>query len=134
MSDNFYIQIKDGNPYDHPISEWNMRAIFPNFDPNNLPEGFKKFIRIPLRELGLFEIHEKSFYGQKNNVFQDIHIIRNMTEAEKQNKINEHKKLPHHNSWKFNESNLTWQAPKPEPQDGNKYYWNEKILDWEIIP
>lgn len=35
-------------------------------------------------------------------------------------------------SWTLDE-NHDWQAPKPYPEDGLMYSWNEEKLDWEVI-
>jgi hypothetical protein len=33
-------------------------------------------------------------------------------------------------SWKLNEDTCQWEAPKPTPQDGKLYQWNEGAQDW----
>lgn len=33
-------------------------------------------------------------------------------------------------SWSL-DSNYDWQAPKPYPEDGLIYFWNEKIENWQ---
>ena len=35
-------------------------------------------------------------------------------------------------SWKLSKVTYTWLPPKPMPNDGNPYFWNEEITDWEI--
>ena len=37
------------------------------------------------------------------------------------------------NSWILNEQTCNWEAPVVYPNDGNKYSWNEEILNWELI-
>jgi hypothetical protein len=39
---------------------------------------------------------------------------------------------PNYPSWVLNEDTCRWQAPVPYPTDGNKYSWNEEILNWEL--
>tara|TARA_R110002012_G_scaffold271244_2_gene456475 strand:- start:239 stop:634 length:396 start_codon:yes stop_codon:yes gene_type:complete len=36
------------------------------------------------------------------------------------------------NSWILNETTCLWEAPVAKPTDGQKYNWNESILNWEI--
>lgn len=36
-------------------------------------------------------------------------------------------------SWLLDEETCTWKAPKPYPQDGVIYAWNEETQDWEAI-
>ena len=38
-----------------------------------------------------------------------------------------------YNSWILNEQTCNWDAPVARPNDGNKYIWNEEILNWELI-
>lgn len=35
-------------------------------------------------------------------------------------------------SWTL-DANHDWQAPKPRPEDGLMYFWNEESLDWEAV-
>jgi hypothetical protein len=35
-------------------------------------------------------------------------------------------------SWTLNEDSCLWQSPIPYPNDGNNYYWNEEIQQWNI--
>jgi hypothetical protein len=37
------------------------------------------------------------------------------------------------NSWILNENTCLWNPPIDKPNDGNKYIWNEEILNWELI-
>ena len=38
-----------------------------------------------------------------------------------------------YNSWILNESTCLWEAPVVYPADGNRYKWNEEILNWELM-
>jgi hypothetical protein len=35
-------------------------------------------------------------------------------------------------SWKLSHVEVVWKAPKPIPNDGNQYEWDEKITDWKL--
>jgi hypothetical protein len=35
-------------------------------------------------------------------------------------------------SWIFNETNWEWEAPVPQPQDDQKYYWDEESVEWKV--
>jgi hypothetical protein len=37
-----------------------------------------------------------------------------------------------YNSWVLNESTCNWDAPIPYPIDGQRYDWNEEILNWTL--
>jgi len=36
-------------------------------------------------------------------------------------------------SWLLNEETCLWEAPTPKPDDGNKYVWNQQIVNWELV-
>jgi len=36
-------------------------------------------------------------------------------------------------SWVLNEETCLWEAPIPQPQDGNYYKWNEETQNWELL-
>lgn len=36
-------------------------------------------------------------------------------------------------SWTWNVSAWGWLAPKPRPEDGKDYAWNEQLLEWVEI-
>jgi hypothetical protein len=37
-----------------------------------------------------------------------------------------------YDSFIFDENTCLWKPPIPMPNDGNKYIWNEKILNWTL--
>lgn len=82
-----YIQIRDGQPYEHPILGNNFREAFPHIDVNNLPPEFARFVRIePPRNASEFEV-DVVHYGWVNGVVQDIWTVRPMTEDERAAKM-----------------------------------------------
>jgi hypothetical protein len=38
-----------------------------------------------------------------------------------------------YSSWILNENTCNWDAPIAYPTDGQRYIWNEEILNWELI-
>lgn len=38
-----------------------------------------------------------------------------------------------YSSWILNQSTYEWEPPLPKPEDGNLYFWNENIQDWELM-
>lgn len=38
-----------------------------------------------------------------------------------------------HASWQFDEQTCNWSAPKPYPNDGKMYYWDELSLNWILL-
>ena len=38
-----------------------------------------------------------------------------------------------YDSWVLNETTCLWEAPKPYPDDGKPYTWNEATISWDQI-
>lgn len=79
-----YIQIKDGQPFEHPIIGENFRQVFPDIDVNNLPlDRFAKFIRVKIpRPADTFEVAESQYHWD-GNVVKDNWVYRPMTDEER---------------------------------------------------
>ena len=78
-----YIQIRDGQPHEHPIFADNFKLAFPDVDVNNLPETFAKFIRVAAPVLDTYEVYEGVTYEWVDGVVKDVHSIRPMTDEER---------------------------------------------------
>ncbi len=82
-----FIQIRDGEPHEHPIRGGNFREAFPDIDPENLPaDQFAKFIRVQPPEVATYEVAEFT-YGWVDGVVKDIWTVRPMTEEEQADKF-----------------------------------------------
>lgn len=81
---DLYIQIRDGQPHEHPIFADNFREAFPDVDTENLPDTFAKFIRVDTPLLDTYEVYEGVTYGWVDGVVKDVHHVRSMTEEERQ--------------------------------------------------
>lgn len=132
-----YIQIKDGQPFEHPILGDNFREAFPDVDTNNLPPEFASFTRIETPLAGAYEVYEGVEYQlQEDGSYKDVHIIRDMTAEEKTAKQDAVKADWEANgfaSWTFNEGTCSFDPPAPYPDDGKAYIWNEDITSWEEV-
>jgi hypothetical protein len=85
-----YIQIRDGQPYEHPILGNNFREAFPHVDVNNLPPEFARFERLPNPEIATrFQVNVVT-YQWENDVVKDVWSVREMTQEEQAKKIQEH--------------------------------------------
>ncbi len=78
-----FIQIRDGQPFEHPIFGDNFREAFPEINPNNLPPEFARFIRPEPPILGTFDVNEGVTYEWRDGYVTDIHHIRPMTDDER---------------------------------------------------
>ena len=133
-----YIQIKNNQPFEHPIIESNLLDAFPDIDVNNLPENFAVFERVQIPIFKVDEVFENTTYEWDNGIVKDVHHFRTMTDNEKLKKIDEIKSnwleigLA---SWIFDEINLQFIPPIQRPNDGKPYRWDEPTVSWiEITP
>ena len=79
-----YIQIRDGQPHEHPIFADNFKLAFPDVDVNNLPaDRFAKFIRVAQPTVGMYEVYEGVTYQWVDGVVKDVHSVRPMTDEER---------------------------------------------------
>lgn len=82
-----FIQIKNGQPFEHPIFGDNFREAFPHVDVNNLPPEFARFERVPCpEEATQFEVDQVS-YQWVDGVVKDVWSVRPMTDNERAEKI-----------------------------------------------
>lgn len=78
-----YIQLRDGEPYEHPILAGNMREAFPDIDLGSLPKDrFARFIRLPKPPLGRSKVYDKTTYVWDGDVVTDFHHARELTAEE----------------------------------------------------
>jgi hypothetical protein len=111
---DLYIQIRDGQPYEHPIMGGNFREAFPAIDTGNLPPEFARFERIPAPEIGPFDVLEGPVYEWDNGIVKDVWTIRPMTDEEKAAKIAEYQaRTPE--GWIFDPETLTYTPPEAPP-------------------
>ena len=132
-----FIQMRDGQPYEHPITENNMRLVFPNLDLDNLPDTFAEFERVAPPELGPYEKNLQVSYELVDGKYKDVFTKENLTDAEKTAKQNQVKAEWAENngyaSWTFNEDTCAFEPPTPVPDDDKIYYWEEESLSWLLV-
>jgi hypothetical protein len=80
---NLYIRLKNGQPFEHPLSEDNLIQAFPDVDLNNLPEWIIPFKRIEAPVLNVYEVYGESTYVIVDGVATNNHVVRPMTDNEK---------------------------------------------------
>ena len=79
-----YIQIRNGEPYEHPIFADNFKMAFPDVNVNDLPaDQFAKFIRVDAPVPETYEVYEGVTYQWVNGVVKDVHSVRPMTDEER---------------------------------------------------
>jgi hypothetical protein len=128
-----YIQIRNGQPFEHPIFGDNFRQAFPDVDVNNLPTEFAKFERVPQNVMpDVFEVAEVR-YEWFDDIVKDVWSVRPMIDQEKANKIAEYRANLPFPSWTLDETTLQYSAPTPKPDDGKIYRWDEATLSWVVF-
>jgi len=128
-----YIQIKNEQPFEHPILGDNFRQAFPDIDTNNLPATFAKFTRLTEPVFGIYEVYAGCTYEWEGDQITDVHHVRAMTAAEKtvrQDEVKANWAERGFASWVFNESTCFFDPPTPHPSDDKKYNWDEETLAW----
>lgn len=81
-----FIQIRNGQPYEHPIMGDNFRQAFPDVDVNNLPPEFARFERVAPPVPGVYEVVDGPTYEWVADIVKDVWTIRPMTDEEQQQK------------------------------------------------
>ena len=149
-----YIQIRNGQPFEHPILGDNFRQAFPNIDVNNLPPEFAKFERVEHPVLGVYQamVQDEPTYELIGSVYKDVWHIRELTveeiAAKQQTAKDAWASLPNRDNftaWTFNVATLTYVPPSPRPEgnvawDGATNTWRErptrpddgKVYKWDI--
>ena len=85
-----YIQIRDGQPFEHPIFADNFKLAFPDVNINELPaDRFAKFIRVDAPVPDTYEVYEGVTYQWVDGVVKDVHSVRAMTDEERAEKTTE---------------------------------------------
>jgi hypothetical protein len=85
-----YIQIRDGQPFEHPIFADNFKLAFPDVNVNDLPaDRFAKFIRVDAPVPDTYEVYEGVTYQWFDGVVKDVHSARPMTDEERAEKTAE---------------------------------------------
>ena len=128
-----FIKVENNNTVNHPVTIENLVLIYPNFDINNLPDGYLPFNRATIpTSTSPYIVHEPS-YVITNDVVNEIYTARMMTNEEKQELFSRMEEIKPYPSWTLNEETCNWRPPVPYPSDGNKYVWSEDSLSWIIL-
>jgi len=135
-----FIQIRDGQPFEHPIFEDNFIQAFPHIDPDNLPPEFAPFERVENpRVAGTYQVDEVS-YQWVDGVVKDVWTVREMTVEEKtvtQQSVKDvwslRGNLENYVAWVFDEATCKYQPPVPRPETGD-YFWQGTTSSWVERP
>lgn len=140
-----YIQIKNGQPFEHPILEKNFCEAFPDVDTNNLPPEFAVFQRVKCPQLGIYQvmIQEDSTYELVDGIYKDVWHIRDMTAEEKSaiqqatiTAFNSREQAENWSAWTIDEATCQMipPIPRPDPVDGLDVMWCGAENNWKQVP
>ena len=134
---NYYIEIENGVPKNHPALESNLTQAF-----GRVPAHWEPFVRtqppVPTR-YQVFNA-ENTTYQKVNGVWTDVWDIRDMTAEEKTARQQEVKNnwasIPNNENyaaWIFDEITCTYVAPSPAPTD-RQVFWQGTTNSWVDLP
>ena len=110
--EEYYIRVKLGKTIEHPISGENLRMLYPNLNPEKLPEGYERFTRLPHPEISVFQKHTHTEYVKTNYGWTDNHVV-----------VDVGVELP--------DINLPADKTFPmKPNDGEEYFWADSAGKW----
>ena len=120
---DFFIRIKDGQPFEHPIFGDNFRQAFPDIDVDNLPLEFVRFEHGEKLVLGVYEVLEDPIYVLSDGVCRSISQKRSLTVEEKLAKqqaviqwFNNREQSENWSAWTLNENTCLMVPPIPRPE------------------
>lgn len=132
-----FIQIRDGQPYEHPIFKDNLLEAFPGINLHDLPSSFARFEKSEPPILGPYDICHGVEYIWAGDVVKESYVVTRLSEEEKLAKQNDVKEAwamnPNWASWTFNEDLCAFEPPVPLPNDGKHYMWEEALGEWKEV-
>jgi hypothetical protein len=78
----YIIQLKNGQPFEHPILIQNFLKAFPNIDINDLGVNFVEFVKIQPLE-NKYQIAENAGYGWVDGKIHQLWNYKEMSDEEK---------------------------------------------------
>lgn len=129
-SSSLFIQIKDGQAFEHPITEENLKAVFKDFDPNNPSENYARFVRKEPPVPGIFQHVQTKYVKNPDGIWQDEYTLVEMTEEEKNEKRKLVKEGFPYQSWNMDPDTLEFSPPVPPPSTTEQWYWDEEKKTW----
>jgi len=134
---NLYIQVKNGQPINHPATEENLLHALGAID-----NTWETFVRTEMPVLGIYEVFDTDLpsYQKVDGVWTDFWHVREMTDEEKSAKQQVVKDewnsfpRPNQTAWTFDEATCTYIPPIPRPTDDKQYFWQGTTNSWVVTP
>ena len=124
---NFYIQVQNGHPINHPTLVDNLYGAF-----GGIPDDWKPFIRVEHPVVGVYDVYMGATYEQVEGYYVEVHNVRPMTDEEKTTRIAEATTNLPGTNWTLNGETLG-PVPPSMPTTGGPWKFDmETAKDWVI--
>jgi hypothetical protein len=107
--------------------------VYGYFNDTNIPTNYVKFKRAAIPPILFPYKYTEAVYVLIGDIVEEVYLIKDMTDEQKQAKINAALHEKPYDSWVFDVDKCMWCAPISYPSDGNKYIWNEEVLNWNVL-
>jgi len=128
-----FIQIKDGQPINHPAYDFNLVQAF-----GMIPSDWAMFNRIQQPAdliTSPFQTANCTYELSSDGVtWEDKWTAVEMSDEEKASLIAQTEANPPGPNVTLNTTTLQWTPNTTKPDDGNKYYWNFQSGEWIVVP
>ena len=135
-----FIQVKDGQPVNHPALPFNLIQAF-----GIIPSDWEPFLRVERPKLGVYQVFDSKepTYEKVNGVWTDVWSIRDMTDEEKAAKQQAVKdawaarpQAQNWAAWAFDEATCNYvpPTPRPDPVEGKIVFWCGAENNWKEAP
>lgn len=140
-----YIEIKDGQPINHPAFEGNLMQVF-----NAIPKNWEPFVRVEKPVPNVYQILESDepTYQKINDTWSDVWALRDMNNEEKKAKqqsvieqFNSRYQSSNWAAWIFDEETCSMNPPIPRPEpnetklnSGIMTFWCGAENNWKDTP
>jgi hypothetical protein len=137
---NFYIEVENGQPINHPAFEENLLQAF-----GAIPEKFEPFVRVerPRPSIYQYLASNESTYQKIDGVWTDVWQLRDITAEEKasmqqavRDAFNSREQASNWSAWTLDEATCTMIPPIPRPEriEGVLVFWCGAENNWKVAP
>jgi hypothetical protein len=124
-----YIELKNGQPINHPMLQSNMEMIYPVMNLQNLPENFCEFVRVDAPVPKWDEVVEGPEYKIIDGICYDVWTVNKISDEKRQQMLDELAASNPYPSWTVDTVNYNLIPPTPYPEEG-AWVWNEETVSW----
>ena len=124
-----YIELKNGEPINHPMLQSNMEMIYPVMNLQNLPENFCEFVRVDAPVPKWDEVVEGPEYKIIDGICYDVWTVNKISDEKRQQMLDDLAASNPYPSWTVDTVNHNLIPPTPYPEEG-AWVWNEETVSW----